>query len=76
VSGFSELQSALAKWPHESIPCGPFSDNSLERLRRVLAHFREDRSVAGTGDLAGLIRHVLRREAISVDECRMERRGY
>ena len=64
MSGFSELQSALAKWPRESIPEDSCNDNSLDRLIRVLSQVRENRSIAGAGDLAGLIRHALRRETI------------
>lgn len=64
MSGFSELQSALAKWPQEPFPSSPLSDNSLERLRRVLAQFRESPSAAGPGDLAGLISHVLQRQSV------------
>lgn len=64
MSGFSEIQSALASWPRDLLPSVSCYDNSHERLRRVLSRFREDSSAAGVGDLAGLVRHVLRREAI------------
>ena len=64
MTGFSALQSILARWPDESIPEHSWGDNSLDRLRRVLLQFLGDRAAAGQGDLAGLVRHVLRRQTI------------
>ena len=64
MSGFSELQSALAEWPDGNLPNDPIRDNSLERLRSVLGKLRSCDSDIGAGDLAGLLRHVLRRQTI------------
>jgi ATP-dependent DNA helicase RecQ len=64
LSGFSEIQSALAKWPQEPVSGHVYADNSLERLRIVLAGLQRGDGFADAGDLAGLIRHVLRRQTV------------
>ncbi|HEX8441711.1 protein DpdF [Archangium sp.] len=61
MSYFHTLQSLLARWPDEPIPEEPFEDAIHDRLRIALLGLREERT--GPGDLAGLIRHVLARQA-------------
>jgi hypothetical protein len=61
MSSFHTLQSLLASWPSEPIPEEPFEEAIHERLRRALLGLQEKRT--GPGDLAGLIRHVLARQA-------------
>jgi len=61
MSSFHTLQSLLAKWPGEPIPEEPFEDAIHDRLRLALLGLQEKRT--GPGDLAGLIRHVLARQA-------------
>lgn len=61
MNSFYTLQSLLAKWPDDPIPEEPFKEAIHERLRLALIGLREKRT--GPGDLAGLIRHVLARQA-------------
>ncbi|EAQ80584.1 protein DpdF [Blastopirellula marina] len=60
MNGFSELQSVLAEWPERFIPDGiDLKDNSIRRLFRFLKCLQTDPLYASSGDIAGLIRHVL-----------------
>jgi len=61
MSSFHALQSLLANWPREPIPEESFQEAIHERLRGALLGLQEKRT--GPGDLAGLIRHVLARQA-------------
>jgi len=63
MSDFDGLKHCLADWPRLAPPGESLVDHSCERLRRVLSKIWEDRLYPGIGDLAGLIQHVLRRQA-------------
>jgi len=65
MSGFTELSKVLRDWPDVPVPVSPMSENCCERLRRALLQLREHPERVGAGDLAGLIRHVLRYEDLS-----------
>ncbi len=70
MSEFTKLQSVLANWPNASVPTESWGDNSLDRLRRALKQLQLNQSSVGRGDLAGLIRHSLRRETIAHPDSR------
>lgn len=70
MSEFTKLQSVLANWPNVSVPTENWGDNSLDRLRRALKQMQLNQSSVGRGDLAGLIRHSLRRETIAHPDSR------
>lgn len=64
MTGFAQLAEILADWPHLQIPAEKFADSCHERLRQALLSLRVDQESVGRGDLAGLIRHMLLREAL------------
>lgn len=64
VIGFAQLAEVLADWPHSQIPAEQFVVSCHERLRQALLSLRADQESVGRGDLAGLIRHMLLREAL------------
>jgi ATP-dependent DNA helicase RecQ len=60
---FAGLQEVFAGWPS----CAPASkalDSVLERLRQVLAGAVVEGGAPGCGDVAPLVRHILRRESL------------
>jgi ATP-dependent DNA helicase RecQ len=64
MSSFYELQTILAEWPTRELPASRYADQSHEQLRKVLASLLREPKTVGPGDLAGVVRHVLRRECL------------
>ena len=63
MSDLGSLQSVLDDWPSRP-PAGEFKDACLERFRRLLEAVHRDPASVGVGDIAGIVRHVLRRFAV------------
>lgn len=63
MSDFDGLKHCLAEWPRQEPPREPATDHASERLRRVLLGIWDGQLDLGVGDLAGLIQHVIRRQA-------------
>lgn len=59
---FSSLKALLRDWPQTPVPAATFDSKPQERLRRVLAAFRDQNVRPGPADLVTLVRHVLRQE--------------
>ncbi|MDA1015950.1 MAG: protein DpdF [Planctomycetota bacterium] len=64
MSDFDPLKHCLGAWPRQSPPDAPLEDHACERLRSVLHRIWHDGKYPGTGDLAGLIQHVIRRQRV------------
>jgi len=65
MNAFPVLSEILARWPQIPIPSWPFEAACQERLRKVLYHLAQGfKRAVGPGDLAGLIRHLLRHEGL------------
>jgi superfamily II DNA/RNA helicase len=58
-----DLLTALATFPAGPLPQAPLTEPCLERLRLALADVRDRPSAVGSGDLAGLVGHVVWRAA-------------
>ena len=69
MTDFDQLQEALRKLPDLSCMPKQFKDRSCEQLRRAIVAAIEGTLSVGSGDLAGLTRHVMRRAAIVTSEC-------
>lgn len=61
MSDFDLIQKALRELPNTHGIKQPFEDRSCEQLRRAVVSLCNDQESVGPGDLAGLVRHVLRR---------------
>lgn len=61
---FGTFALVLGHWPDELISDKPSSTACHERLRRALLDALKTPGKVGPGDLAGLISHVLRRQAV------------
>ena len=68
MTDFDQLQEALRKLPDLSCMPKQFKDRSCEQLRRAIVAAIEGTLSVGSGDLAGLTRHVMRRAAIVTSE--------
>lgn len=68
MTDFDQLQEALRKLPDLSCMPKQFKDRSCEQLRRAIVATIEGTLSVGSGDLAGLTRHVMRRAAIVTSE--------
>ena len=64
MNDFDRLHHALNGWPDVAAFEEPFHDRSCEQLRRAIFSVLSDPASAGPGDLAGLVRHVLRRGSL------------
>lgn len=67
MSDFDLIQKALRELPEIQCLLKPFQDRSCEQLRRAVLALSADPNSVGPGDLAGLVRHVLRRGALCSD---------
>lgn len=67
MSDFDLIQKALRELPETQSLLKPFQDRSCEQLRRAVLALMADPYSVGPGDLAGLIRHVLRRGTLCSD---------
>lgn len=65
MSDFDVIGRMLARWPQEDVSNEVLETNSCERLRRALLELQDEPQAVGAGDLAGLIRHVLRHEELT-----------
>ena len=61
MSDFDLIQKAFRELPETRCLQKPFQDRSCEQLRRAMISLSADPDSVGPGDLAGLVRHVLRR---------------
>lgn len=61
MNDFDAIQKAFCRLPDTQCLRQPFNDRSCEQLRRAIVSLYEHRGSVGRGDLAGLVRHVLRR---------------
>ena len=68
MTDFDQLQEALRKLPDLSCMPKQFKDRSCEQLRRAIVATIEGTLSVGSGDLAGLTRHVMRRAALVTGE--------
>lgn len=68
MTDFDQLQEALRKLPDLSCMPKQFRDRSCEQLRRAIVATIEGTLSVGSGDLAGLTRHVMRRAALVTGE--------
>ena len=68
MSDFDLIQNAIREWP-PSIQrlTQRFHDRSCEQLRRAVLSLAKDPYTVGPGDLAGLVRHVLRRATLCTE---------
>ncbi|MCP4891444.1 MAG: DEAD/DEAH box helicase, partial [Planctomycetaceae bacterium] len=67
MSDFQLIQSALREFPKIDLLKEAMGDRSCEQLRRALLSLSENENSVGEGDLAGLVRHVLRRGTLIGD---------
>ena len=67
MSDFESIQTALREFPSVDNLHEGFVDRSCEQLRRALLAASRDPQSVGSGDLAGLVRHVLRRGTLCGD---------
>jgi ATP-dependent DNA helicase RecQ len=61
---FASLKALLRDWPQSPVPAAIFDSKPQERLRRLLAAFRDQNVRPGPADLVTLVRHVLRQEQL------------
>jgi ATP-dependent DNA helicase RecQ len=64
MAEFHALEEALRVWPRDLPDASAFAQPSQRRLAQALRGFRDDPTSVGTGDLAGLVRQVLRFESL------------
>jgi len=64
LSEFDLIKAALRDLPDRQCLLNPFVDRSCEQLRRTILALLADAHSVGPGDLAGLVRHVLRRATL------------
>lgn len=67
MNEFERIKDALRNWPEDKILRDPFDDRSCEQLRRALLASLQTPQEVGDGDLAGLVRHVMRRGTLIDD---------
>ena len=67
MSDFDLIQKALRELPKTQCLLKPFQDRSCEQLRLAVLALSTDPNSVGPGDLAGLVRHVLRRGTLCSD---------
>lgn len=67
MSDFDLIQKALRELPEMKGLSTPFKDRSCEQLRRAVLSLASNPGSVGPGDLAGLVRHVLRRGTLTSD---------
>ena len=67
MSDFQTIQNALRELPKIDLLKASLSDRSCEQLRRAVLSLYSNPQSVGSGDLAGLVRHVLRRGTICND---------
>lgn len=67
MSDFATIQRVLRDLPETRQLRQPFLDRSCEQLRRAILSLSETPQSIGPGDLAGLVRHVLRRGTLLFD---------
>lgn len=78
MSSFTELSRVLREWPDSPVPDSQMKENCCERLRKALLQVRLQPERVGFGDIAGLVRHVLRHEDLSkggVNQLRVPKGG-
>jgi len=68
LSDFDRLQQALCFLPDTNRLTLRFGDRSCEQLRRAIVSLNESPSAVGSGDLAGLARHAMRRAALTTGD--------
>lgn len=68
MSDFDRLQEALRFLPDANRLTQRFDDRSCEQLRRAIVSLNENPSAVGSGDLAGLARHAMRRAALTTGD--------
>ena len=68
MSDFDRLQEALRFLPDTNRLTQRFSDRSCEQLRRAVVSLNDDPSAVGSGDFAGLTRHVMLRAALTTGD--------
>jgi len=68
LSDFDVISKALRELPDVRGFSVRLNDRSCEQLRRAVVSLSMDPSSVGPGDLAGLVRHVLRRGALLAEE--------
>src|SRR5688572_23022942 len=64
MATFHDLEKALREWPADIADGSEFEQPNHRRLAHALRSFRENPESVGSGDLAGLIRQLLRRESL------------
>ena len=64
MADFHDLELALLKWPENVLQGLEFEMPLHRRLARTLLSFRDNPEAVGVGDLAGLIRQLVRRESL------------
>jgi ATP-dependent DNA helicase RecQ len=64
LNDFDRMQKALRELPSTSRLSTAFTDRSCEQLRRAVMACINQSGAVGPGDLAGLVRHVLRRATL------------
>ncbi len=67
MNDFQSIQTALREYPSTELLQQKFLDRSCDQLRRALLAFSSDPQSVSKGDLAGLVRHVLRRGTLCSD---------
>jgi ATP-dependent DNA helicase RecQ len=68
MNDFDRLLEALRFLPDTNRLNQRFDDRSCEQLRRAIVSLNESLSAVGSGDLAGLARHAMRRAALTTGD--------
>lgn len=64
MSAHAAIVELLASWPH-SVPGSRFADACADRVRQAVESLARAPKAVGVGDLAGLVAHWLKREALA-----------
>ncbi|MFO7567824.1 MAG: protein DpdF [Enhygromyxa sp.] len=64
MADFQDLKAVLRRWPEQPPAVDGYVLPIERRVAKALARLREDPDSVGVGDLAGLIRHLLRLESL------------
>lgn len=67
MNDFDLIQAALRELPDTRRLAQSFNDRSCKRLSKAVLSLANDQHAVGSGDLAGLVRHVLRRATLCTD---------